>query len=603
MLLILIAMLPIAGLTVYSSLDLRQAQADASKAEALRLARSAAATHASYVEGARQLLITLSLLPEVRSLDGEACSRRLAEMLKGFPQYANLAAVRPDGDIYCSALILVGRVNVADRSWFQRAVKTRAFASGDYQIGRITGRASINSGYPVFDNSGRISAIAMVALDLRWLSELGPTLGLPEGVTLTVIDRNGTILTRHPDPAKWVGKALPDALIVKAILEQRHEGTTETSGVDGIRRLYAFTPLVGGQGTVAYLYVGIPSAVAFALANLALSRGLAALAMVAAGAMAVAWLVASRSIVRDVNRLADVSRHWAVGDLDVRTGIPAGGEIGHLARAFDRMAGSLKETTVSRDALLAEVAQRRRAEEKLAEGLAEVQSVNKELDGFAYSVAHDLRAPLRAIDGFSRILVEDHATRLDGEGKRVLDVIRGNTQRMAQLIDDILAYSRMGRLEFRFADISMEDLARSAFEDLRQPDRAIRFDLGPLPPARGDRAVIRQVWDNLLSNAVKFTRPREQAVIEVRGRIEDHQAVYSVRDNGVGFDTQYAGKLFGVFQRLHRQDEFEGTGVGLAIAHRVVHRHGGRIWAEGRLNEGATFHFSLPTGGDGHDGS
>lgn len=228
---------------------------------------------------------------------------------------------------------------------------------------------------------------------------------------------------------------------------------------------------------------------------------------------------------------------------------------------------------------------------------AELETSVKELDAFSYSVSHDLRAPLRAIDGFSRIVEEDYAPKLDVEGRRLIGVIRGEAQRMGRLIDDLLTFSRLGRQRVESVRIDMEAMARKVFEELRaaEPERVIQFDLHPIPPAFGAEAMIRQVWINLIGNAVKFTGKRERAEIQVG--VEPGEAgypVYFVRDNGAGFDMRYVDKLFGVFQRLHTNEEFPGTGVGLALVQRIVHRHGGRVWGESELEKGATFRFTIP---------
>ncbi|HSD82408.1 MAG TPA: PAS domain S-box protein, partial [Anaerolineae bacterium] len=235
-------------------------------------------------------------------------------------------------------------------------------------------------------------------------------------------------------------------------------------------------------------------------------------------------------------------------------------------------------------------------EERVIERTAQLHAANQELESFSYSVSHDLRAPLRAINGYTRILMEDYADSLDTEGKRVCQVIIGETQRMGTLIDDLLAFSRLSRKEIQPALVDMKPLALSVFGELTtEPARErIDFKIGKLPMANGDPALLHQVWANLLSNAIKFTSKRERAVIEVGSKRSDDQAVYYVRDNGAGFDIQYVDKMFGVFQRLHSEDEFEGTGVGLAIVQRIVQRHGGRVWAEGEVNKGATLYFSLP---------
>jgi PAS domain S-box-containing protein len=235
-------------------------------------------------------------------------------------------------------------------------------------------------------------------------------------------------------------------------------------------------------------------------------------------------------------------------------------------------------------------------EQRVKTRTAQLEAANQELEGFSYSVSHDLRAPLRAIDGFSRILQQDHGDRLDPEGQRLLKIIRVNTRKMDQLINDLLAFSRLGRQEVRLIDLDMQKLVQEVVKELQADlgSRTVHWDCQPLPAAQADRSLMRQVWVNLLGNAFKFTRPRESAVIEVGCRPEEDEDVYYVKDNGVGFDMEYAHKLFGVFQRLHRDEEFEGTGVGLALVQRIIQRHGGRIWAEGQVNGGATFYFALP---------
>jgi len=241
-------------------------------------------------------------------------------------------------------------------------------------------------------------------------------------------------------------------------------------------------------------------------------------------------------------------------------------------------------------------------EHAVTERTAQLEAINKELEGFSYSVSHDLRSPLRAIDGFSRIVMEDYGGKFDDEGRRLLGVIRDSSQKMGQLIDDLLEFSRLGRKPLATAEIDMTRLVEEVTGDLHMPGgKPTGLVLGALPPASGDPTLVKQVWVNLLGNAVKFSSKREQAVIEVSGRENGAESIYCVKDNGAGFDMKYSDKLFGVFQRLHSAQEFDGTGVGLAIVQRVVARHGGRVWAEGEVNKGAAFFFSLPKGRqDGH---
>ncbi|QXD16330.1 PAS domain S-box protein [Rhodocaloribacter litoris] len=260
--------------------------------------------------------------------------------------------------------------------------------------------------------------------------------------------------------------------------------------------------------------------------------------------------------------------------------------------------------------LLREAIQRDRytglLEQRVRERTAQLEATNRELESFTYSVSHDLRAPLRSMDGFSRVLLERYREALPEEARRYLERIRANATRMGQLIDDLLRFSRLGRQPLERRRVDPASLVRDVWHELRPlaGDRNVVFRVGHLPPCQADPRLLRQVFANLLENALKFTRNREAAHIEVGAGLRDGTPVYYVRDNGAGFDMTYASKLFGVFQRLHRQEEYEGTGVGLAIVQRIVHRHGGHVWAEAAPDQGATFYFTLPdhTARNAHDG-
>ena len=252
-----------------------------------------------------------------------------------------------------------------------------------------------------------------------------------------------------------------------------------------------------------------------------------------------------------------------------------------------------------------DVTERKRADEVLRQRTAQLEAANKELEAFSYSVSHDLRAPLRAIDGFSRILLEEYAEPLPDDAKDYLQSVRDNAQQMGRLVDDLLAFARLGRQPIKKQTVDPAKLVQQSLDELRgeQDGRRIEIILGDLPPCDAEPALLKQVWINLLSNAIKYTRGREVATIEIGCRADggpSGERTYFVKDNGVGFDMRYADKLFGVFQRLHRAEDYEGTGVGLAIVQRIIHRHGGRVWAEAQPDQGATFLFH-PGRGAIHD--
>ena len=288
--------------------------------------------------------------------------------------------------------------------------------------------------------------------------------------------------------------------------------------------------------------------------------------------VALIGIMVSRTITGPVRKLITGIEEFGRGVLDKRIDVPSADEIGQLADTFNRMAG-----------------ERKRIEEEL-------QKINKELEGFSYSVSHDLRAPLRAVSGFSNVILEDYGDRLDNEGKRYLNLIVKNIAKMGNLIDDLLKFSRMGRTDMTFATVDMEQVAMSANNEMKliYEGREIEMSLNSLPNIRGDSKLLHQVFSNLISNAMKYTEREKVGKIEIGSNIGKDHVTYYVKDNGVGFDMKYVHKLFGVFQRLHSEKDFEGTGVGLALVQKIIHRHGGNVWAEGKVNEGATFFFSLP---------
>lgn len=298
-----------------------------------------------------------------------------------------------------------------------------------------------------------------------------------------------------------------------------------------------------------------------------------------------------RSVARPVVELAKVAQVVSQ-DKNYSIRAPLNGdrdEIGVLIESFNEMLAQIQ----SKDAALQQA--RDELEVRVEQRTRELADINKELEAFTYSVSHDLRAPLRRIDGFSKILLEEAGSKLDDECQRYLLRIREGTQHMGRLVDDLLNLARVGRQEPSLQLTGLNSVVERVIGDLKPEiqDRRVKFQIGRLPFVECDPALMRQVFINLVSNAVKYTRPRDEAVIEVgQAAVDGGQAIY-VRDNGVGFSMKYADKLFGVFQRLHRQEDFEGTGVGLATVQRIVLKHGGRVWAEAELDKGATFYFTL----------
>lgn len=300
---------------------------------------------------------------------------------------------------------------------------------------------------------------------------------------------------------------------------------------------------------------------------------------IAAISMAVVnWLV-TRAVSLPLHALGQAARRVGDGELEEPIIVRGTVEFETMAARMDQMRIKLRQSMSELQALNGDLASRS----------AELQIANKELEAFSYSVSHDLRAPLRAINGFSRIVSDESGSLLPEEGRRYLQLVIDSAAHMGRLIDDLLSFSRVNRQELVRQEVDMSELARQVIGDMAPA----RVDVDAMPSCRGDRGLLRQVWVNLISNACKYSRTRPEPMVTVGGSRTGNEQVYWVRDNGVGFDMRYASKLFGVFQRLHRVEDFEGTGVGLAIVQRIVQRHRGRVWAEGAVNEGATFFFTI----------
>ena len=594
--LVLLAVIPALGLTLYTNLEERELRKAQVQEYALRLSRIVSADHERLIEDARKLLATLARLPVLREVQRGACGALFADLLTRHSSYANLGVIGLDGNIFCSGLPMTSQVYVGDRAYFRRARETREFAIGDYQIGRITGKATLNFGHPVLDR-GHVQAVLFAALDLAWLNELAPRVGLPTGSMLTVIDRNGTILSRFPDQAKWIGKSMPESLVLNAIAGQQGNGTTEGRSEDGIPRLFSFAPFgETAQSANAYVIIGIPTAVAFAGANRILVRNLVALAFVAGLALAAAWAGGNLFIVRQIQTLVEATKRVASGELGVRSGLPHGqGELSQLAGAFDQMAESLERAHERR----LQEEELRRKNNQLEQQNQTIQEANRLKTEFVSMVSHELRTPLTSIQGYAELLLEDE--QVAEEQRESLTLVKKNADRLLTLINDLLDLSRMeaGRLDLHRTRLDLARLIPEVAGSLRPLLEAkrqrLRLDLGEsLPAVWADADRITQILTNLIANAHKYTLV--DGSITVAARRNNGFVRVEVSDNGIGLSPEEQAQLFTKFFRAQDRSAqaVGGTGLGLVITRLLVELHGGQITVSSAPGQGSTFSFSLP---------
>jgi len=365
--LVLIAAIPALGITLYSGLEYRNHTRNHALDDALRLAQEISKDHDHLIQNARRILFTLSKISQVQQQDKAACCKIFAEIMKQSDGYTALVAAKPDGDVFASSIPITSPINYSDRPWFQRLLKTRDFVIGEYLIGRVSGKPLIVFAYPILDDIGNLKTILSLGMDLDWLKRTVVKNKLPEGTSVTVIDSDGTILFRYPEPEKFVGKSMPEVPIFKVILTKR-EGVEETVGLGGVPRLFGFTSLGKGVESV-HLSVGIPRKIALAKADRVMKQSLAYLGLITLLALAAAWFIGGLFVIHPVNRLLDMTKRLTDGDLNARVGPSYGkGEIGRLGYAFDQMGESLQHHE----------AERKQAEEALRESEVRFQELFNE---------------------------------------------------------------------------------------------------------------------------------------------------------------------------------------------------------------------------------
>ncbi len=602
LLLVLLPTIPALFLALYTNLEQRRFRTAKVGKDALKVVQVVAASQNGLIETTRGHLMGLSKFPQAYGSDSSTFERFFATMSKVYADYNDFGIIDTNGMLISSSFGRKGQTNLGGRLHFQRVLKDHVLSVGEFQSGDSLCKPGLPIGYPLFDANSNVVRVVFATLDLAALSRSLAQAPIPEGGIAEVFDSRGRLLARYPEPQKWVGKSYADTALFGA-LSQTGEGIAELPGLDGTSRLHAFSALRSGTETNFFVSVGIPSQAAYSesrnllLFNLTVLGGVVSLPLIAA------WIYADRYILHPIKALLSSARRVGAGDLSARTGIDhASAELRQLVEAFDEMARNLQRQRSEMEHAQLEIARLNSTlEGRVAERTAQLAELNRQLEAFSYSVSHDLRAPLRHMSAFLNLLHKESGSSFTEEAGHFLQQINRAVARMNALVEDLLAFARTSREELRRESVAMNELVSEVQREMKRDTegRDIQWEIEPLPKAYVDRSMFKQVWSNLLANAVKYTRERDRAEIRVGCLQHPAEIEFYVRDNGAGFDMKYADKLFGVFQRLHSADRFEGTGIGLANVHRIVARHGGRTWAQGKVNEGATFWFSLPKGANG----
>lgn len=604
LLLVLAAVIPAFIVVGHTAIKQREQAIITAEHDALGWVRLATLEQSRLVVGTRQLLLSLSKLPEVRRATlrqglGE-CARTLADVRRPHPYYANFGVATADGNFVCSAVPLPGRINVADRPYFRRTVESREFGIGDYQIGRVVHRSTLNFGHAILDRLGKVQGVVFAAMELAWLNQLIVQEDLPTGAELLVLDSKGVVLARWPDSDKWLGKSIEQSPLATTILTRDGQGTAELPGPDGVVRLYAFAPLHNNPQGKVYVGVGFPKALALAAANETLIRNVTVLLIAAVIALILAWIVGDVMVLRPVRRISHTLARAAEHPAPVQVAATGPAEIATMAGAFNRLMALLEERDQrlhNHQQLLESEVERRTHEANQAREMAE--EANRKKSKFLAGASHDLRQPLHAIG----ILVGALRERIKFSDVRVLvDKIETSVEALDDLFNALLDISKLDAhvvvprsIDFRIEAIlhNVDLHYRPAAEQKGLAFRIMRTRA----LVHSDPVLLDRIVRNLVANAVQYT---SQGKIVIGCRRRGTMLEIQVGDTGGGIPDDKHQEIFGEFVQLgdNGRDRSKGLGLGLSIVQRLAELMGHSIDIRSIVDRGSMFSVRVPMAKD-----
>jgi signal transduction histidine kinase len=600
LLLVLLAVIPAIGVTVYSGFTQRRQVRESALAEAFHTIRAVVKHNTALVESNRQMLYSLAFTRGIK--EDVRCQEYLNELAATGIFNSVYIAAHADGQVYCSTSGIDISFDLSEQSYFQAALANGEFIIGEPFVNESAGNVLLPVAVSVPPGQPGADTVLISLFDLELVVDPEITDTLPPQSALLIVDNDGQVLLRYPqveESRMWMGQTLAHTPIIRTMLMEFRESSTEAEGIDGVIRLYAFTPLVIGNIQNMHISVGIPSHIAFASANQVMTQSLLLIGIASLLAFVAAWYGGDIFFLRIVSLTAE--RDEAESKLR-----DANQEL------EDRVAERTAELADVNVLLQAELLERKRAlnmlrvrEVELQRLLRRLERSNRDLQDFAYITSHDLQEPLRKIQAFGDRLSHRYNGQLGEEGVMFVNRMTTSAKRMQNMINDLLQYSRVSTRGGQFASVPLNEVISDVLLDLelRIHETGGTIELEDLPVIEADEGQMRQLFMNLIGNSLKFHRPGVPPVIKISGKMvrsdnEDQerqeQVVVCVEDNGIGFEEKYLDRIFQPFQRLYSKDTYEGSGIGLAICRKIADRHGGEITAQSTPGMGSRFIITLP---------